>query len=220
MQTHFRGTTAVKFATLVLFGSLALLGSLANAQAVLSIEPLSQNVSVGSTFAVDVNISNVSDLYGYQFDLSFNPNLISAVSSSEGSFLTAGGTSTFFIPGTNDNKNGIVSATADTIIGAVSGTNGSGNLAVLTFDAIGAGTSSLALSGVALVDSSFNSISNQSTGASVSVGSAIKAPEIDPASAMGALTLLFGGLAILRGRRIIQPRVTRSEATAKINCSL
>jgi hypothetical protein len=197
MKTHFRVAAAVKFATLVLFGPMA------NAQAVLSIEPLSQNVSVGSTFAVDINISNVNDLYGYQFDLSFNPKLISAVSSSEGSFLTTGGTSTFFIAGTNDNKNGTVSATADTFIGAVPGANGSGNLAVLTFDAIGAGISSLALSGVALIDSSFNSIGSQSTGAAVSVGSAIKAPEIDPASAMGALTLLIGGLAILRGRRTI-----------------
>jgi hypothetical protein len=212
MQTHFRGTTAAKFATLVLFGSLTMLGSLAHAQAVLSIEPLSQNVSVGSTFAIDVNISNVNDLYGYQFDLSFNPKLISARSSSEGSFLTTGGISTFFIAGTNDNKNGIVSATADTIIGAVPGANGSGNLAVLTFDAIGAGVSSVALSGVQLIDSSFNSISSQSTGASVSVSSAIKAPEIDPASAMGALTLLFGGLAILRGRRTPAPRVTGSES--------
>jgi len=28
----------------------------------------------------------------------------------------------------------------------------------------------------------------------------VKAPEIDPASATSALTLLFGGLAVLRGR--------------------
>jgi hypothetical protein len=30
---------------------------------------------------------------------------------------------------------------------------------------------------------------------------AVKAPEIDPASAASALTLLFGGLAVLRGRK-------------------
>jgi hypothetical protein len=32
-------------------------------------------------------------------------------------------------------------------------------------------------------------------------GKPVKAPEIDPASAMGGLTLLVGGLAVLRGRR-------------------
>ena len=30
---------------------------------------------------------------------------------------------------------------------------------------------------------------------------AVRAPEIDPASATSALTLLFGGLAVLRGRK-------------------
>jgi hypothetical protein len=30
---------------------------------------------------------------------------------------------------------------------------------------------------------------------------AVKAPEIDPASAMAGLTMLVGGLAVLRGRR-------------------
>jgi hypothetical protein len=30
---------------------------------------------------------------------------------------------------------------------------------------------------------------------------ALKAPEIDPSSAMAGLTLMFGGLAVLRGRR-------------------
>jgi hypothetical protein len=38
--------------------------------------------------------------------------------------------------------------------------------------------------------------------ASASVGpTPFRAPEIDPASAVSALTLLFGGLAVLRGRR-------------------
>jgi len=32
-------------------------------------------------------------------------------------------------------------------------------------------------------------------------GSPVAAPEIDPAAAIGALTLLAGGLAIVRGRR-------------------
>ena len=33
-----------------------------------------------------------------------------------------------------------------------------------------------------------------------------KAPEIDPASAMAGLTMLAGGLAVLRGRRRINPK--------------
>ena len=36
--------------------------------------------------------------------------------------------------------------------------------------------------------------------------SPVKAPEIDPASAMAALTMLAGGLAVLRGRRRVKLR--------------
>jgi Cohesin domain len=182
----------------------------ANAQAVLSVEPTSQSVSAGSVFNVDVNVSKVSDLYGYQFDLTFNPNVLSAVSSSEGSFLTTGGNSTFFISGTNDNTNGIVSATADTIVSAVPGVTGAGNIVVFTFEGIKSGISTLAISGVDLLDSAFNSISSTSTGGAVTVKSGtVSAPEIDPASAMSALTLLAGGLAVLGGRR--ERRVARAQ---------
>jgi hypothetical protein len=191
--------------------SFTVFGSMANAQAVISVAPTSQTVTAGGEFTVDVNISNVSDLYGYQFDLTFNPQVLSAVSSSEGPFLGTAG-STFFIPGTNDNTNGTVSATADTIISAVPGANGSGNLAVFTFDAIKNGVSSIVISGVNMIDSAFNSISDTTTSGSVTVtsGHTFAAPEIDAASATSALTLLLGGLAVLRDRRTIDPRVTGS----------
>lgn len=97
----------------------------ANVQAVLSVEPSSQSVASGSVFTVDVDISNVSNLYGYQFDLTFNPSVLASVSSSEGSFLATGGNATFFIPGTDDNVVGNVFATADTILSAVPGASGS-----------------------------------------------------------------------------------------------
>jgi hypothetical protein len=35
-------------------------------------------------------------------------------------------------------------------------------------------------------------------------GPAVRAPEIDPASAMAGLTMLAGGLAVLRGRRRVK----------------
>jgi hypothetical protein len=44
--------------------------SLADSVAVVSIDPPSSSVNVGDNFALDVNISNVTDLYGFQFDLS------------------------------------------------------------------------------------------------------------------------------------------------------
>jgi hypothetical protein len=172
----------------------------ANAQAVLSIDPTTQTTSTGTVITVDVDVANVTDLYGYQFDLTFNPNVLQAVSSSEGSFLSSGG-STFFINGSNDNVGGTVSATANTLISAESGVGGSGQLAVFTFDAIGNGTSALAIQNELLLDSNINILSDTTTGASVTVASAmVQAPEIDPGSAVSALTLFIGCLTVLRGR--------------------
>jgi hypothetical protein len=183
MRKHFRWAA-------LSMAAFTVCGSLANAQATLSIDPTSQSTSTGTVVTVDVDIANVTNLYGYQFDLTFNPSVLSAVSSSEGSFLTTGGNSTFFIPGTNDNVDGVVLATADTILSAVPGVNGS------------KGTSALGFANVMLLDSSFNSISNTTTGATVTVGSGTaKVPEIDPASTASALSLLLGGLLVLRDRR-------------------
>jgi hypothetical protein len=125
---------------------------------------------------------------------------LQAVSSSEGPFLATGG-STFFINGLNDNLGGTVSATADTLLSAVNGVSGSGELAEFTFDAIGTGASALTIQNETLLDSSFNILSDTTTSGLVTVGSGVVAvPEIDPNSAIAALTLLWGGLAVLRER--------------------
>ena len=186
----------------ILSFSVGVLGSAAHAQAVLNIDPTTQTTSTGTVVTVDVGIANVSDLYAYQFDLTFNPSVLQAVSSSEGSFL-AGGGSTFFINGSNDNVGGTVSATADTLLSAVNGVNGSGELAVFTFDAIGNGSSALSIQNELLLDSNFNILGDTTTGGSVTVGSGVvTAPEMDPNSGIAALTLLLGGLAVTRGRRM------------------
>ncbi|HEV3199328.1 MAG TPA: cohesin domain-containing protein, partial [Bryobacteraceae bacterium] len=60
------------------------------------------SAAVGDIFTVNVNIAGITDLYGFQFDLSFDPAILAAASSTEGPFLPTGG-ATFFIPGTIDN---------------------------------------------------------------------------------------------------------------------
>jgi adhesin HecA-like repeat protein len=184
------------------FGVAALGGyaAMAVAQATLGIDPTAQIITAGSVVTVDVDIANVRNLYGYQFDLSFNPTVLEAVSSSEGSFLSSGGT-TFFISGTNDNRGGTVAATADTLLTAVNGVSGSGELAVFTFDAIGKGISTVAIQNETLLDSNLHVIAGTATGGSITVTSgAAPAPEIDPASAISGLTLLLGGFSVWRGR--------------------
>ena len=81
------------------------LPALADGVPTLSINPASSTVSAGNNVTLDVNISNITDLYAFQFDLSFDPGTVSAASIAEGAFLAGGGT-TAFIPGTIDNVGG------------------------------------------------------------------------------------------------------------------
>ncbi len=73
-------------------------------------------------------MTDVSDLYAFQFDLAFDPTILELQSISEGTFLPGAGSTNFF-PGTIDNTGGTATATADSLVGAIPGASGSGTLA-------------------------------------------------------------------------------------------
>jgi len=186
-MVHIRFVAAI-VAMLIALGFAS--PSVADSAAVVSIAPSSSNVNVGDNFTVDVNISNVTDLYGFQFDLSLAPGVLSAISITEGSFL-AGGGATFFIPGTIDNTAGVISFTANTLLGTVPGVGDSGTLAVLAVDGLSPGTSSIDLSNVLLLDSNLNPINFDLQAGSITVAPVTATPE--PSS----ITLLFAAAGVL-----------------------
>jgi adhesin HecA-like repeat protein len=167
------------------------------AQTDVSIQPTSSTISSGGTATLDIYISGVTDLYGFQFDVLFGASNVSATSESEGTFLGTGGT-TFFVPGTIDNVGGSVTATADTLIGAISGIDGSGTLAVLEFTGLAPGTTSIDLANVTLLDSNFNPIDFTSQDASLTVGSSVT-PE--PSSLLLMATGLIALIGISNAKR-------------------
>jgi len=120
------------------------------------------NPNVGDIFNVSVGVTGVNNLYAFQFDLTFDPSLLSADSVTEGSFLPSGGT-TFFIPGAIDDVGGNVTATVDSLIGSIPGVTGNGTLAVFQFAALASGTSPLSFSNEILLDSSLNDITANTT---------------------------------------------------------
>src|SRR2546430_17140244 len=119
-----------------LFVLLFSAASIGFADPIVSIQPASSSVAEGDTFTLDVDIANVTDLFAFQFDLGFCPGVLSALSIIEGAFLPGGGT-TFFIPGTIDNVGGAITASADALIGAISGVNGTRYLDDVHFTAPG-----------------------------------------------------------------------------------
>jgi hypothetical protein len=139
------------------------------ADPILSIQPASTSVAPAGTFAVDVNVANVSDLFAFGFDIGFNPGTLSAVSVTEGSFLPGGGT-TFFLPGVIDNTGGTIAFNADTLIGAIPGVSGTGTLATLDFTALSAGTSPINILNVGLLDSTLSPISSTTANGNANVG--------------------------------------------------
>ena len=178
----------------VLMGLLAVTSSIASPT--LSISPPVATPAMGSAFDVSVDISGVSDLFAFQFDLSFDPSVVAATGIDEGLFLQSGGAS-FFLPGTIDNTLGVISFTANALIGAVSGVSGDGPLAIVHLLAVGSGTSVIDLSGAILLDSTLGDIAFSVSSARVDVAGT--APE--PSS---LLLVAAAGLALVnvRGGRV------------------
>jgi hypothetical protein len=97
----------------------------------------------------EVRVQNVEDLFGFQFDLHFDPQILEAVQIDEGDFLTSIGGSTFWTPPQIDNNAGRLTGTLDARLtpGSVSG---DGTLATITFKIKKAGKSPLQLTNVKL----------------------------------------------------------------------
>jgi general secretion pathway protein D len=158
--------------------------------------PPSQSVFSGNPFSVDISISDVTDLYAFQFDLGFDPQVINATGITEGPFLATGGP-TFFLPGTVDNASGTIAFTADTLQGPIAGVSGDGLLAVATFEAFAPGSSELDLENLFFLDSTGGGISVTIQSGEVSVLATPEPPSITLSWA-GVLGCLIAGTFVRR----------------------
>lgn len=132
--------------------------------------PSATTVPIGQTFTIDIKISAVSDLYGWEFRLGWDPNLLDVVDVLEGGFLKSGG-STFFDKKMNNTVGYIL--VDCTLLGMVSGVNGDGTLASVGFYAEKEGTTNLDLYDTILIDSSEQAISHAVVDGSVTVSKSV-----------------------------------------------
>ena len=100
-------------------------------------------IHTGDTFTLDIRAENITDLAGWQFDITFDPSALEAINVTEGDFLKIDGGTTFFQSGSIDNASGkITGLSAARFSGGVSGV---GTLLQVRFKAKSAGETQLAL---------------------------------------------------------------------------
>jgi hypothetical protein len=117
---------------------------------VLFVDPQNARGTTGQVFTINVTVSNVADLYGWEFKLGWNSSLLDSVSVSEGPFLKSGGNTFFtYFPNTTD-EHLVVDCTLE---GQVPGVNGRGVLTTIQFRVKESGTCSLNLYDTQLLDS-------------------------------------------------------------------
>jgi hypothetical protein len=141
------------------------------AESSMSVSPQTISASSGDTFNIDIVVDPTgSDIYGAQYELHFDKNVLKATSQNMGSFLSHGGTGTIEVINNINNTIGKIEY-GETRIGdpeTVGGASEGGVLASITFEAIGAGTSDIRLDAV-LSDPSAQSINVVVTGGTYSV---------------------------------------------------
>ena len=172
----------------------------------LSLEPSSQTVgAIGDNFTVNVNIADVSNLYGYELEVYYNSTLMNGTQVTEGPFLNESGSNQpfFSVVSFTDHYNsteGVVWITA-TLVGSVPGVSGGGILVTIQFKSIALGNSvPLQLTDVALSDPDASPISYEVLpGGTVTV-----VPEFT--SLIAVLTLITASTFAI----LVRKRVTRA----------
>ncbi|MGB9693639.1 MAG: cohesin domain-containing protein, partial [Fervidobacterium sp.] len=118
--------------------------------ATIYVDPQESIGIIGQNFTINICISDVVDLYGWEFKLGWNATILDAVEVSEGSFLKSGG-STFFTYKINNTLGYMI--VDCTLLGQVPGVSGSGVLATIKFHVKSIGECPLDLYDTVLVNS-------------------------------------------------------------------
>jgi PKD repeat protein len=105
-----------------------------------------------STFAVDVNVEDVTELYGWSIRMLFNPSILQVVDAELGTWLgDASGWGVWpFLSVRNDLGYVFCGQMLNPFENPTNGATGSGNLATITFQVIGIGVTTLELDPTAL----------------------------------------------------------------------
>ena len=163
-------------AALLLMG-LCQIGLAAESSVIVS--PQTISASLGDAFTIDIVVDPAgSEVYGAQYELHFDKNVLKATSQNKGTFLSHGGADTIEVMNNINNTIGRIGY-GETRIGdpeTVGGASEGGVLASVTFEAIGAGTSDIRLD-AKLSDPSAQTIEVVVNGGTCSISGTVVAGE-------------------------------------------
>jgi general secretion pathway protein D len=108
----------------------------------LTMLPVNSTQTIGSTFQTSVYLSNAHDVFSVPLEIQFDPKLLQLVNVDTGGLLGGDGQPVALVH--RDEGNGRVAISASRPPG-VNGVNGEGQVCILTFKAIAAGDSNIAL---------------------------------------------------------------------------
>jgi hypothetical protein len=117
------------------------------------------NVGVGGQAAVLINLNSVTNLYGYQFEVTYDATKVSAVGSFNNNFFSTT-TNAFPVPGWNAACAAGVCKFAATRQNPATPLSGSGTLAFIVFTGVSAGSSPLSFNANLLSDKDGNTLAH------------------------------------------------------------
>ena len=127
---------------------------------VISISPSTQVVTSGETFTVNIAVEPNNAIAGLQFDMTFDPSLVTVNEVQEGNLLTQNGATSYFYPGNIDNIAGTITGAFGVITTPGQTVSTSGTFATINLTAgTQGGTCPITLSNVVAGDIDANALS-------------------------------------------------------------
>jgi hypothetical protein len=160
---HPSGTLTPDFAN----GRVKYLYPFVSGSTVLAVSPSSvvnASLTAGSSFTVNLTVTNATDLYQWQTDVYYNNTLLNATGATEGDFLPTRGTTVFHanILQSFNATHGQITLT-ENITGASLGVYGNGQLAAITFEVLDNGSTPITVCNDILYDSENSPASHTTT---------------------------------------------------------
>ena len=131
------------------------------------VNPATSHALVGQNITVNIDVSNVTDLYGWEFKLGWNNTILNLLNVTEGTFLRNNG-ATFFTSKTNSTDPHII--VDCTRLVSLPEANGNGTLATITFQILQPGDCDLNLYDTTLVNSFEQTLDHTTSGGHFETG--------------------------------------------------